>query len=339
MVELLRDRVTEVVPRIREEAARTEAERRIPTEVIAALMDAGLFSLDADDAVRPDRLQSIRSIASACGSTGWMTAHVAAAPWLLATFGPEVRDRLRLEPAVDPLVAYSLEPAGRVEERDGALHLSGSWAGVTGAVHASWLVLAARRGSADGTAPAGLVVVPTSECRLAPAVDSIGLAAAGAQDVTAVDVALPLDAWARPGSGQLLPLGTLAASALVGTAQGALDEHVEQVRRRVALSHGGEDVAPAGSSPARIGRAASQIDAAVHALQPEVVDPDGLPQEPLERQWFATERAVEGAELVFGSVRGHALDNGDPVARLWRDVQVGAQHMRALISWLRTLDN
>lgn len=336
----MRDRVAEAIPRIREEAARTEAERRIPTEVLAALLDAGLFSLQRGDDLRAEeaeRLELVRLVAGACGSTGWMSAHAAAAPWLLDAFDGAVRERLRGEQGIDPLVAFSLDPAGRVTERDRELRLSGTWPGVTGAAHATWLVLGARRPTDEGPGPVGLVVVPTAECRLEPAVDSIGLAAAGAQDVTATDVVVPLDAWAGPDGGLLLPLGRFAAVALVGAAQGALDEHVQQVRRRTALSHGGEDVGAAGLSPARVGRAASQLDAALHVLDVTASDPDGLPQVPLEQQRFAVERAVEGISLVFGSVRGHALDNGDPVARLWRDVQVGAQHARALLSRLRQL--
>ncbi len=340
MESLLRDRVTEVVPRIREEAARTEAERRIPTEVLAALMDAGLFALDPVADLRADeaeRLELVRRVAGACGSTGWMTAHAAAAPWLLASYDDAVADRLRGDADVDPLVAYSLEPGGQVVEDDDGLRLTGNWPGVTGAAYAGWLVLAARRATREGPGPVGLVVVRASDCTLSPAVDSIGLTAAGAQEVTVSDVALPLDAWAAPEPARLRPVGALAAMALVGAAQGALEEHVQQVRRRVELTHGGEDVSAAGLSPARIGRAASQIEAAAHLLAGSVDDPDGLPQEPLEQLRFAVDRAVEGAELVFGSVRGHALDNGDPVARLWRDVQVGAHHTRALVSWLRTL--
>ncbi len=266
-----------------------------------------------------------------------MSAHAAAAPWLLDAFGEPVRDRVRGEQGVDPLIAFTLEPGGSVTERDGALHLSGARSGVAGAAHATWLVLGARRSTGDGPGPVGLVVVPASDCGLTPAVDSIGLAAAGAQDVSATGIALPLDAWTSPDGDRLLALGRFAAVALVGAAQGAFDEHVQQVRRRTELSHGGEDVGAAGLSPARVGRAASQIDAAVHALDVTASDPDGLHQEPLEQQRFAVERAVEGISLVFGSVRGHALDNGDPVARLWRDVQVGAQHARALLSRLRQL--
>ena len=58
---------------------------------------------------------------------------------------------------------------------------------------------------------------------------------------------------------------------------------------------------------------------------------------PFEEQLYAVDRAVESAGLVFASVRGHALDNNDPVARFWRDVRVGGHHARALIGRLRLL--
>ena len=114
--------------------------------------------------------------------------------------------------------------------------------------------------------------------------------------------------------------------------------HLEQLRQRVELTQAGEEVTARDLSPARVARAASSLDAAALVLgTPTDADPDARARNPFDDQLYAVERAVEAVELVFASVRSHALDNDDPVARLWRDVRIGAHHARALISRLRML--
>lgn len=336
----VRERVAEMVPRIREEAGRTEAERRIPTEVLAALLDAGVFALAPADRAAQARLllDVVQQVAAACGSTGWVTAHSGAIPWVLDLFPPEARQHVRGERDVDPLIAFSAEAGGTVTEDPDGLRLDGRWSAVTGAAQASWLVVAARRRTDGEPGRVGLALVEASACRLEESVDSVGLTASGAQEVSASSIPLAAFAWAETGqrTGDLVPVGAAVAMALVGAARGALDTHLEQTRARVALSHGGEDVTARDLSPARVARAASSLDAAALVLRGPA-DPDALPRDPFDDQLFAVERAAEAAGLVFSSVRGHALDNDDPVARLWRDVRVGAQHARALISRLRVL--
>lgn len=341
----LRDRVEDLVPRIREEAARTEAERRIPTEVLAALLDAGAFAL-VPAGERGDReaelVELVRTVAAACGSTGWVTAAGGAVPWLLDLFPQAAWDRLRDETG-DPLVAFSPEPAGRLAGPEDELVLNGRWTAVTGAANASWLLLGVRRHEVPGEpGRAGLALVPVEDCELSDPVDTVGLTASGAQDVRVRGAAIPVGSWAdaEHRGADLRAIGTIAAMALVGSAAGALVTHLDQSRRRLALSHGGEDVTALDLSPARIARAASLVDGAALVLREQATghhDPDDQPRDPFEDQLYAVDRAVEATALVFASLRAHALDNGDPVARLWRDVRVGGYHARALISRLRAL--
>ncbi|WP_408898067.1 hypothetical protein ACJ5H2_02945 [Nocardioides sp. R1-1] len=340
----LRDRVEDLIPRIREEAARTEAERRIPTEVLAALLDAGAFALvpAAERGAREaEVLELVRAVAGACGSTGWVTAAGGAVSWLLDLFPPAAWERL--DDVVDPLVAFSPELSGRLTGPDDALVLNGSWTTVTGAAQASWLLLGVRRHEVPGEpGRAGLVLVPVEDCELSEPVDTVGLTASGAQDVRARGAAIRVGSWAdaEHRAAQLRPVGTIAAMALVGAAAGALVTHLEQSRQRLALSHGGEDVTALDLSPARIARAASLLDGAALVLREQAAghhDPDDQPRDPFEDQLYAVDRAVETTALVFASLRAHALDNDDPVARLWRDVRVGGYHARALISRLRAL--
>lgn len=343
MESTVHERVIEVLPRIREEAARTEAERRIPTEVLAALLDAGMFTLGgpADRAARAERLLDVVGlVGGACGSTGWVAAHAAAVPWLLDLFPAQAWDELRGEAGVDPLVGFSVEAAGSVREHDDGLLVSGRWTAVTGAAQATWLVLASRRSTEGEPGPVGLVLVETAACRFENSIDTVGLTASGAQDVHLTDVVVPGHAWVAIGdrAPALAPVGAIVAMALVGAARGALDLHLEQMRQRVELTQAGEEVTARDLSPVRVARAASSLDAAALVLcTPTDADPDAQARNPFDDQLYAVERAAEAVGQVFASVRSHALDNDDPVARLWRDVRIGTHHARDLVSRLRML--
>lgn len=337
------DQVEELVARIREEAARTEAERAIATEVLTALMETGVFAVGPERSDVADLLDMVHLVAGACGSTGWLTAHAGAAPLLLDAFPSGAVDVVRATTGADPLVAFSLEPGGRMEQREGSAVLSGRWSAVTGAAHAGWLLLGARRATHEGPGPIGLALVPTDACRLTPAVDTIGLTAVGALEVSAEEVEVAETAWCAiddvPRATAVM-VGAAVAMALVGAAQGALDEHLDQVRRRVERSHGGEDIRVGDLAPTMTARAASILDAAALILRSPAapdVDPDALPQDRFEHQIYAANRAVQAAELVFSSARTHALTDDDPVARLWRDVRVGGHQAHALTDRLRTM--
>lgn len=337
----IHDRVAELVPQVRQQAARTEAERRLPTEVLAALLDSGLFRLQPEDG--PDRaarvLDAVDLLAAACGSTGWVSAHAGAVPWLLDLFEPAALDRVSAPESADPLVAFSLEPGGRLVGADDELRLTGRWPGVTGAAHAGWLALACRRPTGPEPGRIELVLVPADACRLEDVPDVVGLTASGAQDVIVDRAPVAPGDLAPPvadRTASLAPIGAVVAMALVGAARGAVEAHVEQVRSRVAVSHAGEEVTR-DLAPASIARASSQVDAASLILTAPHEDPDARPRDPFEDQLYAVDQAVEAAAHAFASARAHALDADDPVARLWRDVRVGAHHARGLVERLRTI--
>ena len=83
------DAVRELLPSLRERAQETEDLRRIPDENIKALQDTGFFRLlqprryDGLEASPVDFYRGVRLIASACGSTGWVSSVIGVHPWQL----------------------------------------------------------------------------------------------------------------------------------------------------------------------------------------------------------------------------------------------------------------
>lgn len=341
MVSGVHDRVQLLLPQLRNSAARTEAERQLPDDSMNALRAAGVMGL-----LRPVSfggtadvigfLDAVRALSSACGSTGWVAAHLGGACGLLATF----EDRALHEiwtPDADTAVAVSLHGRGTVAGRPGSLRLTGRWPQVAGCRHAAWFLLVAT--AEDGRAV--LVLLPADQGRIEDTWNEVGLIAAGSHTVVAEDAAVPAFRMVDLSgtAGDLGPASVLSASvamSVVGAAQGAWDSHVEQMRARVTVSHGGEDVAERGLSPVRVARAASEIDAAVLELQAIFRGsddrlPPALAADAWRDQRRAVERAWEAAGLVFDSVRSHAL-TGDAVARFWRDARVGAYHASRLVA-------
>src|SRR5450755_3911340 len=84
--------VRDLLPVLRDRAQETEDARVVPAESVKALEEAGFFRL-----LQPARfggheadpitfLTAVKLIASACGSTGWVSSVVGVHPWQLALF-------------------------------------------------------------------------------------------------------------------------------------------------------------------------------------------------------------------------------------------------------------
>ncbi len=107
---------------------------------------------------------------------------------------------------------------------------------------------------------------------------------------------------------------------MVGSADGVWRKHVDQVRARLDVSYGGDEVTD--EAAAEVARAASDIDAAKLQLT-GALDPAA----PETATWAfaqAVARARGAADRLLASSR-HALDASDPVSDLWRDVHAGCR--------------
>lgn len=108
------------------------------------------------------------------------------------------------------------------------------------------------------------------------------------------------------------------AAAVVGTADGVWRKHVDQVRARLAISHGGDEVTH--EAAVHVARAASDIDAARLQITTAVAQRS-------ESTWpyaQAVARARGAVDRLLSSSR-HALDASDPVTGAWRDVHAGCR--------------
>ena len=89
--------IDDLLPRIRERAQATEDLRRLPEETVPELDEVGFFTL-----LQPEQwgglqcdptlfYEAVRRLASACGSTGWVSSIIGVHNWHLALFDQQAQ--------------------------------------------------------------------------------------------------------------------------------------------------------------------------------------------------------------------------------------------------------
>jgi len=252
-------------------------------------------------------IAEVCELAALDASLGWLAATFNTAAYEVATLPQHAAD-IVWGPNPNALITTASRGDAALG-RD--LHLTGRWESVIGSEFADWLLLPADDGCR--------VLLPRSLARLEPVHTRPGLAAAGICDVTVSDSALD-DRQVFTGEHQRVGAAG-AAAAVVGSADGVWRRHVGRVRALLATSYGGDDVTNAAS--AQVAWAASDIDAAKLQLSASLDESgDGVGEMWTYRQ--AVARARGAADRLLANSK-HALDEADPVARQWQDVQAGCR--------------
>ncbi|WP_319449896.1 MULTISPECIES: hypothetical protein [unclassified Mycobacterium] len=260
-------------------------------------------------ALRDDEFISlVCELAARDASHGWLTATFNAASYEVAGLPDSTADEVwNADPHALVATSYRAEGAFIRDRR-----LTGRWESVVGAEYADWLLLSADNGGACR------VLVPRSGVRVDPVRRLTGLSAAGSSDVTASELIVDERHIFRNHRDRIAVIaGAGIAAAVVGSADGVWRKHVDQVRARLAISYGGEQVTDEAS--AQVARAASDVDAA----KLQITTSCELPAATWAFQQ-AIARARDSADRLLGSSR-HALDASDPVTSQWKDVHAGCR--------------
>ncbi|MEV7283835.1 acyl-CoA dehydrogenase family protein [Streptomyces sp. NPDC093252] len=191
-------RAAELVPLLRGNAARTEGERRVVDENLAALAGAGLLRLTV-----PRRLGghevSVRTLvrvgaelARGCGSTAWVSTLINAGNWLVALFPRRVQREV-WGSGPDVRVCSVLSPAGVWREADGGRVVTGKWGFASGSLHSRWAVLGLPLGEAADGQPAeqGVALIPMADLTVEDTWYVAGLRGTGSNTLVAADVFVP----------------------------------------------------------------------------------------------------------------------------------------------------
>ena len=172
--------VTDLLPTLRERAQATEDLRRIPDENIAALQDTGFFRLlqparyAGYEASPVDFYRAVRLIASACGSTGWVSSVIGVHPWQLGIFDDRAQQEVwGDDPAT--LVSSSYAPMGRATPTEGGFTFSGRWSFSSGCDHAQWIFLGGLVMGEEGPVDFRTFLLPRSDYEIEDVWDTVGV--------------------------------------------------------------------------------------------------------------------------------------------------------------------
>lgn len=355
------DKIDALLPDLAQRAQSTEDARRVPEEVADLVEATGFFKLlqpsqwggfEADPVTF---YEAVRRLATACGSTGWVAGIVGVHNWHLALFSQQAQEDVWGE---DPNVriSSSYAPMGMGEVVEGGYKVNGSWAWSSGCDIADWVVVGGpviKNGK-----PVDFVsfLIPRSDYNIKDVWNVVGLRGTGSNTIEVKDAFVPthrmlsfraMSMGEAPGLERntapvyKMPWGTIHPSTIstpiVGMAYGAYEAHVEHQGKRVRAAYAGEKSKDDPFAKVRIAQAASDIDAAwrqlsgnLQAEYDHILAGEEVPMElrlaARRDQVRATGRAIDSIDLLFENSGAHALENGTPIQRFWRDAHAGRVH-------------
>ncbi len=246
-------RARQLAPLIVAQAARSELDRQIAPEVLAALHEALLFRLllprscggwEVDPATF---MQAIEELAKADGSTAWCVAQACGCSMSAAYLDPRVaRD---IFGAARSVMAWGpVGPNSKAVPVEGGYRASGSWSFASGIKHAGWLGCHCPVVEPDGTPRLGAdgrpfertMLIPKSSAEVTDIWRVVGLKGTGSDTYTIDDLFVPAEctftresAHDRRETGPLYRITTFHlygigfAAIALGLARAALDAFVE----------------------------------------------------------------------------------------------------------------
>lgn len=362
MTEAVLDGVRDLLPALRERADETERLRQVPEASVKELEETGFFRLlqprrfDGIEGDPIDFYAAVSLIASACGSTGWISSVLGVHPWQVALFHDAAQQAVWGEDTATRL-SSSYAPTGKAVVTDGGYNLSGRWSFSSGSAHATWVLLGGLVFDTDDQiVDFKTFLVPREKYEIVDVWNVVGLAGTGSNDIVVEETFIPEEFTLsmgdtgrcrgpgqeqNPGDLYKLPFHSLFTTTItapiVGMARGAYAEHVEMQQQRVRAAYAGEKASSDPFAAVRIARASSEIDAAwalcmnnIREEQAWVAKGEKIPLSLRLRvrrdQVLGTQRAIDAIDDLFEASGGRALAQGTYLQRAWRDAHAGRVH-------------
>ncbi len=243
-------------PAIRASADEAERNRRVPKQIIEAMIEAGIFRLfiprSAGGLEQPlaDSLRVFEELSRADASAGWVAVILGSNPVIVRQL-----DDATVEEVFGPkgsLASGIVAAMGRADIVDGGYRLTGRWPFGSGCQDSPWMSAGAMAWENGGMRmlPNGMpdwrfLVFPASDAEIIDTWHVSGLRATGSHDIAVRDIFVPAnrvisiveDEPTRPGPLYAFPvLGVFAAvvaSVALGAAQRAIEEITELAATKI----------------------------------------------------------------------------------------------------------
>jgi 3-hydroxy-9,10-secoandrosta-1,3,5(10)-triene-9,17-dione monooxygenase len=359
--ELIR-RATELQPLLARNAAKCEADRRVPEENIQAIRDAGLFRLmnprrfGGHQATIKTKIEVSAALAEGCGSTAWVVALTNVCNFFTSLMSDQAQeDVFGADP--DARVAGVFAPSTDIEKVDGGYVVSGKWAWSSGCLHADWAYVGVLQLGPDGKPiDMGTVLMPMSELSIEDTWFVAGMKGTGSNTVVAERVFVPEHRYVsmppliaqgitpRTHTEELeyhaafIPVAALILiGPVLGLGRAALKLALEKAPKR-AVSY--TRLATQRESTAfqvKIAEAAMTLDDAVLHAHRAADDIDGWAARKEHMDYptrarvradtgWTSKRVREAISLILDAHGASGFAESSPMQRIWRDANTGGRH-------------
>ena len=362
MTQAVLDAVRDLLPAFRERADETERLRQVPDASVKELEETGFFRMlqpkrfDGLESDPVDFYTAVSLIASACGSTGWISSVLGVHPWQVALFHDTAQQAVWGDDTTTRL-SSSYAPTGKAVVADGGYMLEGRWSFSSGSAHATWVLLGGLVSNAEGQiVDFKTFLVPREKYEVVDVWNVVGLSGTGSNDIVVEETFIPEEFTLsmgdtgrcfgpgqeqNPGDLYKLPFHSLftttISTPIIGMARGAYAEHVEMQQKRVRAAYLGEKASSDPFAAVRIARAGSEIDAAWALTMANIREeqalvakgekiPISLRLKVRRDQVLGTQRAIDAIDDLFEASGGRALAQGTYLQRAWRDAHAGRVH-------------
>ena len=341
-------RADALVPALAERAREAEALRQMPKSTIDDLIGSGLTRALQPRAFGGSELGALTHVkltsrlAAGCMSTAWCQFVWSAHNAMLAYYPQAAQEEVWDDP--ETLTAASLAPVGKASAVDGGVRLSGKWSFASGCDAADWLLLGCGVESGAGEGGFFLCCVPKREIEIVDNWHVAGLKGTGSKDVVAKEVFVPAHR-ARPFQETLfmcLDLGVaVIAGPVLGAAEAAVDRFRKRLTERVLITSLSRQ-SQMGTAKNRLAESSAEVYAARLLLERTAADIDAriagrrdsgpIWNAQVSRDTaFVAQLATRATQRVFEASGGSALQESEPIQRIWRDVNAG--HAHAYLDW------
>ena len=342
-----------LAPSLRDRAPEIESARRLPPDILDALVEAGCFRIlhpVSHGGVGADLMSALvlyETLARADASTGW-TVMIGSAAWCDLAFLPRSSFDALFAGEDDVIAAGAFNPTGSIAPVGDGYRVEGRWGFVSGCEHATWLYGNAVEGVVDGVPQFRIAVFAPDEVEIEDTWDVAGLRGTGSHHIRVDGLAVAADRTFVPLHGEPcldepivrcpIPavIALYIAAVALGIGRGALDDVADIAASKVPLLSAG----PLATNPAfqdAFARADTELRAA-KALLHEVaestwataVSGGAATIEDRGTMRAASAWVVERAEAAVDAAHraggGGAIYADSPLQRRLRDITTLRQH-------------
>jgi alkylation response protein AidB-like acyl-CoA dehydrogenase len=357
-------RARDIAALARERAQQTEAERRVGDDMIARIRQADLFRIMQPQAYGGFEygfdvmVQVQTTIASGCGSTGWVYGLLASQQWLIACFAKQAQEEIWHDRTALSTGTYA--PVAQAVAVDGGYRVSGAGSFCSGCDNVQWQFLGGMIPQGSGPPLPGFFVLRTEDIVIDDNWHTMGFAGTGSKTIVAKDAFVPshrvmpfaelLNATA-PGMGasasplykqsflSVLPIAI--AAPVIGMAEGTLAVFLDMAKGRTtrgAVAGGNRKMAELTTIQMRVAEATACIDAAkllmlrdlreafAMAERGEAVSLDVRLRNRRD-QAFCVKLSLQAIDALSLAGGGQTLYLDHPLQRFWRDAHAAASHI------------